>query len=372
MSSKAKISNVQEQNGTLSFTLSNINVSYANGLRRVILSDIPVIAIESYPYEKNNVTIFTNKSRLNNELIKQRLSCVPIHIDALQDFPYEEYVLEVNKSNDSNVIIYITSEDFQIKNIKTGKYLTRGETQKIFPPDPMTGDYIDLLRLRPKIDSNMDKEQLHLEAKFTISNAKNDGMFNVVSTCSYGNTIDQVRIKDAWELKEQELKQKYGKEEIENMKKDWMILDAKRIFEEDSFDYIIETIGIYDNFRLVEIATNILIKKLYHSLNLIKENIDLIQEIEDTMENSYSIKLVNEDYTIGKIIEFNFYDKYFINSKNLNYVSFLKKHPHDNFSIIKLSYKNPITKDDILLNYEECINSSILLINSIKEYFTSK
>jgi len=39
---------------------------------------------------------------------------------------------------------------------------------------------------------------------------------------------------------------------------------------------------------------------------------------------------------------------------------------------IKLSYKNPITKDDILLNYEECINSSILLINSIKEYFTSK
>jgi len=372
MSSKAKISNVQEQNGTLSFTLSNINVSYANGLRRVILSDIPVIAIESYPYEKNNVTIFTNKSRLNNELIKQRLSCIPIHIDALQDFPYEEYVLEVNKSNDSNVIIYITSEDFQIKNIKTGKYLTRTETQKIFPPDPMTGDYIDLLRLRPKIDSNMDKEQLHLEAKFTISNAKNDGMFNVVSTCSYGNTIDQVRIKDAWELKEQELKQKYGKEEIENMKKDWMILDAKRIFEEDSFDYIIETVGIYDNFRLVEIATNILIKKLYHSLKLIKENIDLIQEIEDTMENSYSIKLVNEDYTIGKIIEFNFYDKYFINSKNLNYVSFLKKHPHDNFSIIKLSYKNPITKDDILLNYEECINSSILLINSIKEYFTSK
>jgi DNA-directed RNA polymerase subunit L len=357
MSTKAKISNVEEQNGTLNFTLSNINVSYANGLRRVILSEIPVIAIESYPYEKNNVKIFTNKSRLNNELVKQRLSCIPIHIDALQDFPYDEYVLEINKSNDSNVIIYVTSEDFQIKNIKTGKYLTRGEVQKIFPPDLMTGDYIDLLRLRPKIDSNMDKEQLHLEAKFIISNAKNSGTFNVVSTCSYGNTLDQVKIKDAWELKETELKLKYGKEEIEIMKKDWMILDAKRHYEEDSFDFIIETIGIYDNFKLVEIATNLLIKKLFNSLKLI---------------NSYSIRLENEDYTIGKIIEFNFYDKYFITSKNLNYVSFLKKHPHDNFSIIKLSYKNQITKDDILLNFEECINSSIMLINSIKEYFTSR
>jgi DNA primase len=199
----------------LTFTLSNVNVSYANGLRRIILSEIPVIAIESYPHDKNNVTIFTNKSRLNNELIKQRLSCVPIHIDALEDFPYTEYVLEINKSNDTNVIIFITSEDFQIKNIKTGKYLTRAEVQKIFPPDPISGDYIDLLRLRPKLSSNNDKEQLHLEAKFTISNAKNSGMYNVVSTCSYGNTIDQENIKDAWTIKEEELKLKYSKEEID-------------------------------------------------------------------------------------------------------------------------------------------------------------
>lgn len=372
MSSKAKISNVEEQNGILTFTLSNVNVSYANGLRRIILSEIPIIAIESYPYEKNNVTIHKNKSRLNNELIKQRLSSIPIHINALEDFPYDEYILEVKKENDTNTVIYVTSEDFKIKNIKTNKYLTNGEVQKIFPPDPISGDYVDLLRLRPQIASNMDKEQLHLEAKLTISNAKNDGMFNVVSTCSYGNTLDQVKIKDAWELKEQELKQKYSKEEIELAKKDWMILDAKRHFEENSFDFIIETIGIYDNFNLVEIGANLLIKKLYNSLKSIKENIDLIEEADDTMENCYIIKLENEDYTIGKIIEFNFYDKYFIQSKDLNYVSFLKKHPHDTFSIIKLSYKNLISKDDVLSNLEETINSSILVINSIKEYFSPK
>ena len=372
MSYKAKISNVDEQNGVLSFTLSNVNVSYANGLRRIIISEIPTVAIESYPHDKNNVTIFTNKSRLNNELIKQRLSCVPIHINDLEDFPYSDYVLEINKSNDSNVIIFITSEDFQIKNIKTGKYLTRAEVQKIFPPDPISGDYIELLRLRPKLSSNNDKEQLHLEAKFTISNAKNSGMFNVVSTCSYGNSLDQVKINDAWIQKEEELKRKYSKEEIANMKKDWMIIDAKRNFEENSFDYIVETIGIYDNFKIIELAANILIKKLYNSLNLIKGNIDYITEIEDTMENCYTITLENEDYTIGKIIEFNFYDKYFVQAKELNYVSFLKRHPHDNFSIIKLSYKNTITKDDIVLHYEEAINSSILVINSIKEYFSSK
>jgi DNA-directed RNA polymerase subunit L len=197
-------------------------------------------------------------------------------------------------------------------------------------------------------------------------------MFNVVSTCSYGNTVDLVKIKDAWEVKSAELAKSYSKEDIEKIKKDWLILDSKRIFVEDSFDFIIETLGVYNNFKIVELAASILIKKLYSSLEKIKINNDFISLSEDTMENCYTITLDNEDYTIGKIIEFNFYDKYFVQSKDLNYVSFLKKHPHDSFSVIKLSYKNSITKDDIILNYEECINNAILVINSIKEYFSSK
>uniref|UniRef100_A0A6C0DXV3 DNA-directed RNA polymerase RpoA/D/Rpb3-type domain-containing protein n=1 Tax=viral metagenome TaxID=1070528 RepID=A0A6C0DXV3_9ZZZZ len=372
MSSKVIISAVDEKNGALTFTLSNVNVSYANGLRRIILSEIPTLVIESYPYDKNNVVIHTNKSRLNNELLKQRLSSIPIHIDALEDFPYEEYILEINKANSTNTIIYVTSEDFKIKNIKTNKYLTQAEVGKIFPPDPISGDFIELLRLRPQIASNMDKEQLHLEAKFSISNAKNDGMFNVVSTCSYGNSLDSVKIKDAWDAKYLELEKKHSKEEIESIKKDWLILDSKRIFIQDSFDFIVETLGVYNNFKIVEIAASLLIKKLYSSLEKIKINMDFISLSEDTMENCYTITLENEDYTIGKILEYNFYNKYFLQSKTLNYVSFLKKHPHDTFSIIKCSYKTQITKEDILLNLEECVNAAILVINSIKEYFASK
>ena len=335
MSFKAKISDVDEKNGALTFTLSNVNVSYANGLRRIMLSEISTVVIESYPYDKNNVTIFINKSRLNNELLKQRLSSIPIHIETPDEFPYDEYILEINKANSGNTIIYVTSEDFKIKNIKTKKYLTNAEVSKIFPPDPITGDFVELLRLRPQIASNMDKEQLHLEAKFSISNAKNDGMFNVVSTCSYGNTLDNVKIKDAWESKSKELATKYNKDEIETIKKDWLILESKRIYIEDSFDFIVETIGVYNNFKIVELAASILIKKLYSSLEKIKINMDFISLSEDTMENCYIITLENEDYSIGKILEYNFYSKYFLQSKTLNYVSFLKKHPHDTFSIIK-------------------------------------
>ena len=71
MSSLPKISNVDENNNTLVFTLSNINISYANAIRRVLLSDIPCLVFKTSPYDENNVNIIINKSRLNNELIKQ-------------------------------------------------------------------------------------------------------------------------------------------------------------------------------------------------------------------------------------------------------------------------------------------------------------
>ena len=38
------ISSRIEENGVLKFTLSGINVSIANGIRRSILSDIPILA----------------------------------------------------------------------------------------------------------------------------------------------------------------------------------------------------------------------------------------------------------------------------------------------------------------------------------------
>jgi DNA-directed RNA polymerase alpha subunit/DNA-directed RNA polymerase subunit L len=372
MTSKAKISNIEEIDNTLKFTISNINVSYANGIRRIILSEIPCIVIQSFPHERNNITIHANKTRLNNELLKQRISSIPIHVDDIENFPYDDYTLEIDKSNDTNVITFVTSEDIKIKNNKTEKYLLSSEVKKIFPPDLITNDFIDIVRLRPAISTNTDKEHLKLEAKFSISNAKDDGMFNVASTCSYGNTIDPIKIKDEWIEREKELKEKHTKEEIEFIKKDWLLLDGKRLFIEDSFDFIIETIGIYTNFRLVELAASILIKNIYKSLESIKTNIDLIKEIDDTMENSYHIVLENEDYTVGKILEYNLYQKYFLDKKELMYVSFLKRHPHDTFSIIKVAFKTITSKDDIIIMLEECVNSSIITLNSIKEYFSEK
>ena len=105
----------------LKFRISGINVSLANALRRIIISEIPTVVFRTTPHEENLANIEINTTRMNNEIIKQRLSCVPIHITDTA-FPIEDYVVEVEKKNDSDTIDYITTEDFKIKKHKN-RYL---------------------------------------------------------------------------------------------------------------------------------------------------------------------------------------------------------------------------------------------------------
>ena len=164
---KPAISNLSEEDETLRFTLSNINVSLANGIRRIILADIPTLVFRTTPYTENKSTIYSNTSRLNNELVKQRLSCIPIHISDT-DFPYQDYIVEIKVQNDSDTIRYVTTKDFKIKNIKTDTYLSEPETRTVFPPDTITGDYISVVRLRPRLSDTIPGEEIHISSRTAV------------------------------------------------------------------------------------------------------------------------------------------------------------------------------------------------------------
>ena len=70
-----RIVNIFENDGILKFTIENINVSLANAIRRVILSEIPIVVFKTFPHDKNQADIEINTTRLNNEILKQRLGC---------------------------------------------------------------------------------------------------------------------------------------------------------------------------------------------------------------------------------------------------------------------------------------------------------
>ena len=201
---------LNNKDNQLSFTLNGVNVSLANAIRRTILSDIPTLVFRTTPYEENKATIITNTSRLNNEIIKQRLSCIPIHISDIESFPIKNYQLEVNIENNTDTILFVTTKDFLIKDLSANKYLSEAKTREIFPPDDYTGNYIDFVRLRPKASEELPGEKIHLTCEFSIGKAKEDGMFNVVSTCAYGFTPDLDKM-DAELAKKKQIWKEEGK-----------------------------------------------------------------------------------------------------------------------------------------------------------------
>ena len=136
----------------------------------------------------NNIRLFhpeniiENTTRFNNEILKQRLSCIPIHISNIDEVNLNNLLLEVNKTNSTESMDYITTRDFKIKLLDVDKYLKESDVKKLFPPNSLTKEYILFARLKPKLSDDLPGEKLSLTAKFSVSNAAVNGMFNAPAT----------------------------------------------------------------------------------------------------------------------------------------------------------------------------------------------
>ena len=71
----------------------------------------------------------------------------------------------------------------------------------IFPPNPMTGYYIDIVHLRPRLTPTSEGERLTFTAKLTIRTQDDSSMFNMASTCVYGYTEDDAKVKEQYKIK---------------------------------------------------------------------------------------------------------------------------------------------------------------------------
>jgi len=86
------------------------------------------------------------------------------------------------------------------------------------------------------------------------------------------------------------------------------------------------------------------------------------------MKNCFDIILENEDYTIGKAIEYFLLKKYW-ESRMLTFCGFKMMHPHDTYSIIRVAYKEPVEVSTIKGHLKECIAESIEVYRKIRKEF---
>ena len=336
------INAINENNGELSFTLSGVDTSIANAIRRTIMSDIQTIVFRTFG-EENNVVFTANTGRLNNEILSQRLGCIPIHVlpsddeytanDGLKDL-----LVVVNEENTTDVVQTITTKDFKIKRISTDEFLSQEKCRDFFKPfiAPNGKEYfIEFCRLRPRISDEIPGEKLAFTCPFSYGMASENNMYNIVGTCGYGCTVDDARAEEVLERQKQEW-QKLGLV-VEREATNWELLEKKRIIVPNSFDFIIGTLGPIPNGLIMVVACGRLKRRFEEMIQTI-DNDSMKSEMINDLSIDYTLE--NNDYTVGCVLNHLLFTNYFTKEKTLQYCGFKKIHPHDTHSIIRMMFKD--------------------------------
>jgi DNA-directed RNA polymerase alpha subunit len=313
------ISNVSNLNGTLTFRITEVDASIANALRRCILSDIETLVFRDITFTKNT-------SSFTNEVLKERIACVPIHS---RDTKIIGQKVTLHFKNEGAEACFATSDDLYMDGKPANLFNRFKIDEEEFP--------LELVRLRPSIGLATG-EEVEMNCVIGTGTAGESGQFSVASKCSYGMTQDHAASDAAFVS---------STESREN----WSRLDARRYVVKDSFDFIIQTTGAYTNKDLVQKACEVLIHGL-HSLQVV------VKPATSTMANCHDVIMLGQDYTLGKAMEYAV-----LKQEGVAYATFSKPHPHDKDGVLR------ITADEVDLRVVRAKVHLIHLFTKLSEDF---
>lgn len=352
------------------FELSGVDNTYANAIRRIIITDIKAVGFNTRPHNESNINIIKNETNMDNQKITHRIGLVPICIEHPEHFDVDDYQFYINKENNTNDIIEITSEDFQIKQISKNKDLSRDEVMKIFPPNKITDEYFFICYLLPdKTGLGNAGGKLYFTAKASIKTARSDAKYNVAHA-TLTNKIDIVKANKACKEYIANMHEKTG-ESKNVLEKRFEIGEMARYYYVDDyghpnhFVFEIESYNIIRPIIILYNAMNILQHKFQNFITNLKSGnyneVDIYPS--ETDMNAYDIKIQHETYTLSTPIQ-SYGLKYFGGDNgNIHFIGHSKPHPLKDEIVIRIALKEGQNNKDNVISTIEKIVQKLMQLN---------
>ena len=328
--------NYDEPSGCSSFEINNIDLAIINGIRRVILTDIPIPGIigEKLENDDPSVDILINNGALHNEIIIHRIGLIPICLkeDEIDDYKDNSIHIELNVKNTTNKTLDVRTSDITATRetaTRNTTNITKEELATIFPANKISGDHILITRLRTG-------EHLHFKAKVVKRTGRDNASFNPVSLSNFSYIQDPKEADKKTNILDKErsyYKNKYG--------------DAVR------FKFDIESINHNIGPKyLVSKSLDIIMNKL----ELLRRELNnepavaaatkvKIQQFQD-IAGTYEFIIEDEDDTLGNIIQ-SYIHNHFIRENNkykdkisCTYIGYICPHPLKSLMILRISLED--------------------------------
>ncbi len=149
------------------FIVSGVNAPFVNALRRIILTEVPTMAI-------NEIVILENSSILNDEILAHRMGFIPLKTDL------DSYCLPEECKCESEFGCNLCRSNLTLEVEATDKKMTvySGDLKPENPDIVPVSDKIPLAKLAPE-------QRIKFEAYARLGQGKNHAKWQPVSMCTY-------------------------------------------------------------------------------------------------------------------------------------------------------------------------------------------
>jgi len=309
--------NKNKATGRYEFDIENVDIAIINSIRRVILADIPVLGFLGEG--KPSIEIIKNTGPLHNEIMCHRIGLIPLHFtqEEIEEFVENEYIFSCTVKNTSVGTINVTTTN--ITGTRNLKPLTPKELARIFPPNPVSKDFVLITRLR-------QGEELTFNATVVKLTAKDHSSFSPVSMCAFYYNNDQSKLTN--------------------------ILDKERDYDKNEYGdptdvhFMMETeTSLSPNYIFMK-AIEILIEKVIR----IVKTMTIVKN--DKIKNTYDACIANEDDTLGNVFQSIIYSEFIrntdakiMNTYKIPYVGYYAPHPLEKKIVIRITLDQECDED---------------------------
>jgi DNA-directed RNA polymerase subunit L/DNA-directed RNA polymerase alpha subunit len=310
-------------NRTLSFRLAPTRVTYANILRRAVMTEVETLGFRADMTETGSTTdvkVFKNSTPMSNEMLADRIGLLPIAMPpSVQGWAKDKVIFRLKVVNDTEEVRMVTASDFEcLEERPDEEERVRIPNTQFFHPDPVTGETCLIAVLKPQVEGQAP-EEIHLEAYASLGTGREHTRFNPVSQCSYKYTLDdsQERVQQLWVrwLTEQK---KVDAKELEKdadrkavLEREFRSLEIQRCYLEDeegepySSDFTVETVGCLPVHAIIHQALLgvAAVADKYASIDKgdLPDNLEI--RPADARLKGFDFWFTGEDHTLGNLFQ---------------------------------------------------------------------
>jgi DNA-directed RNA polymerase I and III subunit RPAC1 len=306
-------------NRTYSFTLSPIHVSYANTLRRLILTGVETVAFRSDMTSTGSTTdvvVRKNDTPMTNEMLADRIGLIPINITEPLTWNEDKYTFTLKVAGSKDNTTYVKSGNFQVKEkIPTEDEPVTIPTDTFFPSNIITGDTCLIATLQP--GSGPTQQFIEIDAKATKGTGREHARFCPVSQCSYEYTPDQnpQRIEEMFQnwlsVAKKAGSVDKGSERYNELRREFNTMQIKRCYkvndknEPFSFDFTVESAGVLSVSYIIERACEVGENMCSRYVNIHRGELpdEMTLSSADSRIIGFDFLIRGHDHTLGNLLQ---------------------------------------------------------------------